>query len=130
MDKSLQKALGVDLDNDPKIPGTRRHDIGKVIYALLPGGADPSKAFRAITRKIKPPIPTRGGVLAEHWQIKTSDDEVFYSILLVGEIEAWREQIKLGAEKLGLKTAKIEDNKLVVANGPSYPLSDCVITRE
>lgn len=128
MDKSLQKILGVEKVDDPMLPGTRPRDAGKVIYVLLPPGANPSDAFDEVTSKVDPPIPKEGAVLLEHWVIQTPDGQQFYSLYFHGDVEGWRQQIELGATQMGLKMAKVEGDKLEVTDGPAFLLSDCAIT--
>jgi len=128
MDKSLQSILGVEKVDDPMLPGTRPRDSGKVIYVLVPAGADPSDAFDEVTSRIDPPIPKNGAVLLEHWLVRTPDREVFSSLYFHGDVEGWRKQIELGATQLGRKMAKVEGDRFVVLGGPAFLLTDCSVT--
>jgi len=128
MDKSLQRALGVEKVDDPMLPGLRPHDAGKVIFAFLPDYADPEDEFHKVTSKIDPPIPKNGGVLFDSWLVKTPAGDVFYPLYFYGDVEGFRQQIELGATQLGLKMAKVEGDKFVVSGGPAFLLSECTVT--
>jgi hypothetical protein len=128
MDPSLQKIFGVEKLDDPALPGTRPRDIGKVIYILLPTGVDLSDSFDEVTGKVDPFIPKHGAALLEYFMVKTPDQEDFFSIYFHGDVEGWRQQIEFGAKQLGLKTAKVHEDKFIVNEGPTYLLSDCTVT--
>jgi hypothetical protein len=128
MHDSLKKIFGVDKFDDPALPGTRARDPGKVIYVLLRPGAEMLESFEEVTAKVNPPIPKHGAALHEHFAVKTPDQETFYSIYFHGDVEGWRQQIELGAKQLGLKMAKVHEDKFVVSEGPAYLLLDCAVT--
>ena len=128
MHESLKRIFGVDKFDDPALPGTRTRDPGKVIYVLLRPGKDMLQSFEEVTDKVDPPIPTDGGALLEYFAVKTPDQEVFYSIYFHSDVQGWRQQIELGAKQLGLKMAKVQEDKFIVNEGPAYLLSDCEVT--
>lgn len=128
MDKALQELFGVKKVDDPALPGTRPRDVGKVIYIFLPNDVDQSDSFAEVTAKVDPPIPQHGAALLEYFAVKTPNHENFYSIYFHGDVEGWRQQIELGAKQLGLKMAKVHDDRFVVVEGPSYLLADCAVT--
>ncbi len=128
MDKALQELFGVEKLDEPTLPGTRPQDAGKVIYIGFPAAADVVESFEKVTSKIDPPIPKHGGALLKPWVVQTSDRERFYSLYFHGDVEGWRQQIELGAKQLGLKMAKVHDDRFVVVEGPSYLLADCTVT--
>ena len=128
MDKTLQKILGVDKVDDLALPGTRPRDAGKVIYVVLPAGADPSDEFDRVTSRIDPPIPQSGAVLFDHWLVKTPAGGTFYPLYFHSDVDGWRQQIELGADQLGLEMAKVEGDKFMVADGSIFLLSECVVT--
>lgn len=128
MDKALQALFGVEKVDAPALPGTRPRDPGKVIYVLLRPGAKMLDSFEEVTAKVNPPIPKHGAALLEHFAITTPNQERFYSIYFHGDVEGWRQQIEFGATQLGLKMAKVQEDKFVVAGGQAYLLSDCAVS--
>lgn len=128
MEKSIQEKWGFPKVDDPILPGTRPPDVGRVIYVLLQGHTDSYKAFDEVISKVRPPIATHGAALVDDWLVKTPAGEIFYPLFFHGDVEGWRQQIELGATQLGLKMAKLENDKFAVSDGPVFPLTACAIT--
>ena len=128
MDESLQRIFGVEKVDDPALPGTRPRDVGKVIYVFLPPGVDMSDSVDEVIARVDPPIPKDGAVLLEHWVVRTPEGEDFYSLYFHGDVDGWRQQIELGANQLGLKMAKVSEDRFVIADGPTCLLSACAVT--
>ena len=128
MEKSIQKNWGFPQVDHPILPGIRPQDIGRVIYVLLHGHTDSYEAFDEVISKVRPPIATHGAALVDDWLVKTPEGETFYPLFFHGDVEGWRRQIELGATQLGLKMAKVEDDKFAVSDGPVFLLSDCTVT--
>ncbi len=110
------------------LPGTRPQETDRVVYVLLLGHIDSYDAFDDVISRASPRIATHGAVLVEDWLVKTPAGETFYPLFFHGDVEGWRQQIELGANKLGLKMAKVEGDKFLVLDGPTFSLSDCYIT--
>ena len=72
-------------------------------------------------------IAQSGGVISENCKLWLPTGELFHGLSYKGDIEGWREQIKQGAEQLGLLIGKIYKNKIELLDGRSYALSDCKI---
>lgn len=127
MDKPFQKRWGFAKVDDPILPGTGSDDFGRVIYILLQGHTDSYEAFDEVISRVRPSIATHGAALVEDWLVTTPAGENFYPLLFHGDVEGWREQIESGATQLGLKMAKVKDDKLVVSDGSAFLLSDCTV---
>lgn len=123
----MEKILGKgSLEYERKVPGTTG-DTEKVRYVSFDGVQSPSGLFRQVTRRITPPLMTGGGVVLEGCFIKTPDSTHFYCLCYHGDVAGWQRQIEEGAKDLGLITAKLEEQTLVLSDGRSFALSDCQV---
>ena len=73
-------------------------------------------------------LPAAAQAVGDAFTLTTPDQEIFYSIYFHSDVQGWRQQIELGAKQLGLKMAKVHEDKFVVNEGPAYLLSDCTVT--
>ena len=130
MDQSLQKLFGVEKFDEPRLPGTRAKDPGKVIYIYRQTDTNTSESFDKVVDVIDPPLFKEGAALLEWWLVTTPTGSTFYSVYFHGDLNGWRQQIEIGAKRLGLATARVEDDKFVVSDGSAFLLSDCLARME
>lgn len=116
------------------IPGTikvegREHlyisDNGEDFFAKSSRAVKRQSLFDKVTSLFE--IAQSGGVISENCKLWLPTGELFHGLSYKGDIEGWREQIKQGAEQLGLLIGKIYKNKIELLDGRSYALSDCKI---
>ena len=105
------------------IPGTIKVEGIEVSYIQISQSDD----FDKVTTFIKPFLPKSGGVSEDRCYVITPQGERLYAVVYHSDIEGWREQIKQGAEILGLLTGKISENNIELSDGRIYALSDCKI---
>ncbi len=111
-----------------KIPRTEDYENREVLYILdNDGNSFEKKIFKKVTNEIIPLIPKNGGVISENCKIVLPTNETFYGLSYKGDITGWRKQIELGAEALGLLTAEINGNEILLSDNRSYILNDCII---
>ncbi len=78
----------------------------------------------------KPLIPVNGGVGEQNFIIITPANKYFYAFDYSKDLEGWKQQIEKGAEIVGVRLAKIVDEKyFVISDGTTYPLVDCEFER-
>lgn len=124
----MEKILGKrSLDYERTVPGTAGDEAEKVRYVSFDGAQSPSSLFRQVTRRINPPLMSGGGVVLEGCFITTPDSTHFYCLSYHGDIAGWQRQIEGGAKELGLVTAKIGEQTLVLSDGRQFALSECQI---
>ncbi|MBF9265282.1 hypothetical protein I4I83_12750 [Acidovorax cattleyae] len=122
----MEKILGKgSLEYERTVPGTVGDEAEKVRYVSYDGAQVPSSLFRQVTRRITPPLMSGGGAVLEGCFITTPDSTHFYCLSYHGDIAGWQQQIEQGAKELGLITAKIEGQTLVLSDGRSFALSEC-----
>jgi hypothetical protein len=121
----MEKILGGPIGKKDKIPGTGSDEAERIRYVSFDGKKAPKKLFRAVTGRIEPLVPTEGTVMLEPCVITTPDGTHLYPLYFHGDIAGWQRQIEEGAKELGLVTAKIEDQALVLSDGRRFALGDC-----
>ncbi|WP_153242535.1 hypothetical protein [Frateuria defendens] len=123
----LEKDLGVTIErkSDRVIPGSV--DVGgqEVVYFSDDGGDAPRIQFQRLTRRINPPLLKAGGASELGCAIYLPDGLKFHAMSYHGDIDGWRKQISQGAQELGLLTASIKGNGIVISDGREFLLSDC-----
>lgn len=113
--------------NHQKIPGVSADEAPKVRYVSFNANEQPASVFRAVTRRITPPLMKGGGVVLEGCVITIPKGIKFYSLYFHGDISGWQKQIEHGAQELGLLTAAIDGDSFVVSDGNRFDLADCQI---
>ena len=81
--------------------------------------------FDLITSQFE--IAKHGGIISENCRLTLPNGELFHALSYKGDIEGWREEIYLGAEKLNLITGKIVDGNIELSDGRKFSLSACEI---
>ena len=124
----MEKILGKgSLEYERRIPGTGEDEAEKVRYVSFDGVQAPSGLFRQVTRRITPPLMSGGGVVLEGCFITTPDGTHFYCLCYHGDIAGWQRQIEEGAKELGLVTANIQGQTLLLSDGRQFALSECQV---
>jgi len=127
MRSDLEKAIGSRIYQERKVPGTFHIEGNEYIYFSDNGKEEFGKQFYALAGKIKPPYQKRGGAISQACRIRLPDGSLFHGMSYRGDIEGWRRQIQEGAKELGVLLATIQDQRLVVSDGRSAALADCLI---
>ena len=83
--------------------------------------------FEKLVSQITLPIPAAGGVITENCSLWLPTGELFHALSYKGDIEGWRRQIELGANTLGLLTAKIDSDRIWLSDRRHYELATCQI---
>lgn len=123
----MEKILG-PLQKKGTIPGAgSSSEAERVRYASFDGKKAPKKLFRDVTGRIEPLVPTSGTVTLEPGVMKTPDGTYLFAMRYHGDIAGWQRQIEQGAKELGLVTAKIEGQTLVLSDGRQFALSECPV---
>ena len=123
----MEKILGGSIAKKGKIPGSSSEEAERVRYVSFDGKKAPKKLFREVTGRIDPLVPTAGTVMLEPCVITTPDGTHLYALYYHGDVAGWQRQIEEGAKELGLVTAKIEAQTLVLSDGRQFALSECQI---
>jgi len=125
MTRSIEDVLGQKIERVRAIPGTRPGEEDKVRYVSYERSQNPAELFKGVVWRVKPPIAKHGGVVLEGCIVTLPDGTSLYSLAYHGDVGGWLNQIERGAKELGLLTAKISSNDLILSNGRCIPLSDC-----
>lgn len=122
----MEKILGGSIGKKGKIPGSG-DEAERVRYVSFDGKKSPKKLFREVTGRIDPIVPTAGSVMLEPCVITTPDGTHLYALYYKGDIAGWQRQIEEGAKELGLVTAKLIEQMLVLSDSRRFPLDECEI---
>lgn len=126
MPRSIEDILGRGpIQKERTIPGTQSGEGDSVRYVSFDTNDIPAKVFRNVTRKIDPPLMSGGGIVLEGCIITLPDTTSLYPLVFHGDIAGWQRQIEEGAHALGLLSAKILDDKIVLSDGREVSLADC-----
>lgn len=127
MVRSIEEILGVEIERERNIPGTRPGEGEKVRYVGYASCEDPAQTYESVVWKVQPPIAKQGGVMLAGCNIRTPAGDQFYALSYHGDVAGWLAQIEGGAAALGLLSAKIESDCLAISDGRTLPLNECVI---
>ncbi|SFD74055.1 hypothetical protein SAMN04489722_1243 [Algibacter lectus] len=115
--------------NNREIPGKIIIENSEVKYISDDGNDNfvnnKNGLFDLITSQFE--IAKYGGIISENCKLTLPNGELFHSLSYRGDIEGWREEIDLGAEKLKLITGKVINDKIELSDGRNFKLSDCKI---
>lgn len=129
MDPSLEAAVG-RVGRHDQLPGTRG-DSDRVRFVSFTEGEKPSKLFDQVLWKVDPPLVTDGGASLANVVLATPDRTSFFAIEIgTGDLARWQAQIEGGAQLLGRRTGKIDNDCLNVSDGGSFRLGDCRVSYE
>ncbi len=127
MAQTIEEILGVQVERERAVPGTRPGEAAKVRYVSFSGSKGPADVYEDVVWKIAPPIAQQGGVVLEGCIITSPVGDQFYALSFHGDVAGWQTQIESGAAELGLLSAKVETDDLTISDGRTYGLSDCTI---
>lgn len=126
MPSEMERVLGAQIGRDEeKLWGTGEgEDPQKVRLVTLPIKGSRAGNFSKVTEAVSPPRLKNGGCVLQN-DLLTPDGERFAVLTFHGDVEGWQRQIEEGATLLGLKSAKILGDNLVLSDGRSFPLESC-----
>lgn len=84
------------------------------------------RLFRDLTSITKPRQAKSGGAIAENCAVEVPDGRIFQAISYRGDVEEWRTDVTVGAKALGLRLGWIDGRRLVIDDGSTFALSECV----
>jgi hypothetical protein len=126
MEKTIQDILGVSsIPKEREVPGTIEVQEREFWYIEDDGLGEFNKLFHKLLTAVDPPLHSRGGAITGGCSLTFPDGKVFHSFSYKGDLHGWKEQVIQGANKLGLKLGKINNESFVLLNGESFVLSDC-----
>lgn len=130
MPTEMERVLGAKIGrDDSKLWGTGEgEDPRKVRLVALPLQGNRRSNFNKVTRAITPPRLKNGGCVLQD-DLLTPEGERFAVLTFHGDVTGWQRQIEEGASLLGLKSAKICGDQLVVSDGRQVAIVDCKIER-
>ncbi|NKK97339.1 hypothetical protein GFM02_03430 [Rhizobium leguminosarum bv. viciae] len=125
----LERILGGKFErrNARVIPGTQAVDGVEFSYFSDDGKNKFAKQFNNLTRNVEPRAATRGGLNESGCKITPPGGPLFHAIEYHGDVEGWRQDVKIGAKGLGLLLARIENGNFIISDGRCFPLSECLV---
>jgi hypothetical protein len=127
MTRSMQEILGKEIQKERYVPGTRAGQSEQVRYVSIEGEKRPEDVFRSVTRRIDPPLVQNGGVVLERCLLTLPNGIVMYPLRYHGDLSGWQKQIEDGATDLGLISAQIDGESVLLSDGCRYALDECKI---
>ncbi len=119
-DTSTRQNLFIEVLELEALPDGNKSILGKKKRGILGRVIDVNK----------PMIPKNGGIGERNFIIITPKEDYFYAFDYTKDLSGWKQQIEIGAKKLGVRLAKIVDEKyFVISDGTTYPLIDCEFER-
>jgi len=125
MDIDLERIHGGKIETLRGIPGTDLGEPETVRYVSTRKGFTPRKLFRTVVEYKLPVVVQNGAAILEECVITTPDGVVLHAIMFSGDLPEWRHQIETAASELGLLSAQIVAETIVLSDGRSYAISDC-----
>lgn len=98
-------------------------DDGNDFFTQTSSGLGKQSLFDLVTSLFE--IAQSGGVISENCKLWLPTNELFHGLSYKGDLEGWRKQIEMGAEKLGLLTCRITDENVELSDGRIYSLIEC-----
>ncbi|WP_243614555.1 hypothetical protein [Shimia aestuarii] len=125
----MEKILGAKIQSVAEfgIEGLRDRSGCETIFFEVQDTREPRNTFRKLTNETNPPNAKSGGVSEYGCSIEAPNGTVFYALTIHGDVEGWRKDIELGAEKLRVALAKLDGEMLVVDRQLEFPLSECTV---
>ena len=74
---------------------------------------------------VTPPLLKSGGATEQGCTLWLPDGMQFHAMSYHGDIEGWRKQIAQGAQELGLLTARISGDTLLISDGQKIKIAEC-----
>ena len=124
---NLETVLGEEIERRDSrvIPGALSVSGQEVVYFSDDKSNSRRSQFQRLTRQINPPLLKSGGASERGCTIWLPDGTQFHAMSYHGDIAGWRRQIAQGALELGVLTAIISDDKLMISDGREVSLSEC-----
>jgi hypothetical protein len=126
--REIEAILGLGkIDTTRKIPGTKNVPGREFRYVSCGTATNLGDLFEKLLRQVQPLIPQSGAAITENCELTLPSGERFFALSYRGELENWRKQVEQGAKILGLKVAKIVDDRFVVDDGQDIELGKCKV---
>jgi len=122
----MEKILGVPVGRDETIPGTVDVEGLEFIYFSDDGVIPVGSQFDALTQYTNPPYAQRGGAILDGCSLTLPDGSTFHAIVYHGDIHGWRQDIMEGARGLNITLARIDTDKIIIADGRIFNLTECM----
>lgn len=118
---------GIERKNQREIPGLAARDGVEVVYFAVDGKANARKLFKSITNHTNPPNAQSGGANESGCVITVPGEIKFHALSYHGDLDGWRRDIEIGAAAYGVLLAKIESSEIVLKDGRSFSLTQCIV---
>jgi hypothetical protein len=115
------------LETKRQVPGLVPVEYREVRYVEDRGEEPFKKFFERLVRHVNPPVMKDGGALIEGCVLTLPTKRRFQALSYRGDIEGWRQQVAQGAAALNASLGQLVDGVLVLNDGASYRLADCLI---
>ena len=132
-------------DPEPNVPGRLPQRDLLPIYLEAKEAEGWLLMFRRFDRYFKnrnkagEPKPDRGGLRGSSWEIRLPSGAIFHCLLISGHrysaamdsasrnrgIVSWKQVLEEFAKETGRRTAEIEERRVFVSDGSSYPIEEC-----
>ncbi len=86
-----------------------------------------SSQFRKLLDSAGEFTASSGGIVSDSCRITLPNGQCFLALSFHGDLDGWRKAVEAGARNLGLRLARIEDDRLIIFDGQSVPLSECKV---
>jgi hypothetical protein len=118
--KNSHKIIDSKVPDSPEYPWKECHYVSDDgLDNFFPG------LFKKIEDITNPMKPTCGGMMTGYCKLFLPTGELFHSLEYTKDILGWKKHVEFGAKQLGLLTAEISEDKIILSNGKSYELSAC-----
>ncbi|CAN7252008.1 hypothetical protein [Rhizobacter sp. LjRoot28] len=115
------------IETTRQIPGLALRPHREFWYFEVRNGAS-DDLFHRIVEYVNPPLVTKGGAILEGCELTTPAGRRFRCLSFKADIPGWRDQVTQGAAGLALTVGQLVDGALVLNDGCTFNLDDCLAT--